>query len=121
MRGFAPLTSPPLRGRKREGTARARSRSVQLRLSVLAGFALLSMFLGRLYAAQGIGQERGLLDGAKKEGKVVFYTAVETEFARALTGGFEAKYPFIKTDVFRSTHEKVLSRMSVERKTGIFT
>ncbi|MGH7930017.1 MAG: hypothetical protein ACREQV_19745 [Candidatus Binatia bacterium] len=32
---------------------------------------------------------------------MVFYTSVETEFARALTGGFEAKYPFIKSDIFR--------------------
>ena len=59
-----------------------------------------------------------LIDGAKKEGKMVFYTAVETEFARALTSGFEARYPFIKTDTFRSSHEKILSRMNVERKTG---
>ena len=52
---------------------------------------------------------------------MVFYTSVETEFARALTGGFEAKYPFIKTDIYRSTHEKILSRMNVERKTGTYT
>ncbi len=34
-----------------------------------------------------------LTEGAKKEGKMVFYTSVETEFARALTSAFEAKYP----------------------------
>ena len=52
---------------------------------------------------------------------MVFYTSVETEFARSLTSAFEAKYPFIKTDIFRSTHEKILSRMNVERQTGTFT
>lgn len=52
---------------------------------------------------------------------MVFYTSVETEFARALTIAFEAKYPFIKTDIFRSTHEKILSRLNVERQTGAFT
>jgi len=62
-----------------------------------------------------------LVDGAKKEGKMVFYTSVETEFARSLTSAFEAKYPFLKTDIFRSTHEKVVSRMNVERQTGTFT
>ena len=52
---------------------------------------------------------------------MVFYTSVETEFARSLTSAFEAKYPFIKTDIFRSSHEKILSRMNVERQTGTFT
>jgi iron(III) transport system substrate-binding protein len=66
-------------------------------------------------------QQQRVVDGARKEGKLVFYTSVETEFARALTVAFEAKYPFIKTDVFRSTHEKILSRLNVERQTGTFT
>src|SRR5216684_2078645 len=82
---------------------------------------MLSLFSAPLYAAQDDPRERGLLESAKKEGKMVFYTSVETEFARALTGGFEAKYPFIKTDIYRSTHEKILSRMNVERKTGTYT
>jgi iron(III) transport system substrate-binding protein len=73
-----------------------------------------------LHGADRDGRQRQVIDGAKKEGKLVFYTSVETEFARSLTGGFEAKYPFIKTDIFRSTHEKILSRMNVERKTGTY-
>src|SRR6266550_509474 len=82
---------------------------------------LLSLILPKAYAAEGDNQQQRFIEDAKKEGKMVFYTSVETEFARALTSGFEAKYPFIKTDIFRSTHEKVLSRMNVERKTGTFT
>ncbi|HJX10760.1 MAG TPA: hypothetical protein VJ733_09700, partial [Candidatus Binatia bacterium] len=62
-----------------------------------------------------------LIEGARKEGKMVFYTSVETEFARSLTVAFEAKYPFIKTDIFRSTHERIFSRMNVERQTGTYT
>jgi iron(III) transport system substrate-binding protein len=63
----------------------------------------------------------GLIESAKKEAKMVFYTSVETEFARALTSAFEAKHPFIKTDIFRSTHDKIFSRMNVERQTGTYT
>lgn len=74
-----------------------------------------------LHGAEGDGQQRQLIEGAKKEGKLVFYTSVETEFARSLTAAFEAQYPFLKTDIFRSTHEKILSRMNVERKTGTYT
>jgi ABC-type Fe3+ transport system substrate-binding protein len=91
--------------------------------SCVCGILILvvSLCSARLYAAQSDPQEGSLLEGAKKEAKMVFYTSVETEFARALTTGFEAKYPFIKTDIFRSTHEKILSRMNVERKTGTYT
>jgi iron(III) transport system substrate-binding protein len=74
-----------------------------------------------VYGADGEGLQQRLIENAKKEGKLVFYTSVETEFARSLTTAFEAKYPFIKTDIFRSTHEKILSRMNVERKTSTFT
>lgn len=73
------------------------------------------------YGAEADSRSAALVEGARKEGKMVFYTSVETEFARSLTSAFEAKYPFIKTDIFRSTHEKILSRMNVERQTGTFT
>ena len=88
--------------------------------------AILCLLLLTIFPATAQGGEADarlsvLIDGAKKEGKMVFYTSVETEFARSLTSAFEAKYPFIKTDIFRSTHEKILSRMNVERQTGTFT
>jgi ABC-type Fe3+ transport system substrate-binding protein len=70
------------------------------------------------FAAEPDVRQRQLIESAKKEGKMVFYTSVETEFARALTTAFEAKYPFIKTDIFRSTHARILSRMNVERRTA---
>ena len=73
-----------------------------------------------LFCAEPERRQEQLTDGAKKEGKMVFYTSVETEFARALTSAFETKYPFIKTDIYRSTHAKILSRMNVERKTGTY-
>jgi iron(III) transport system substrate-binding protein len=91
----------------------------KIALAVLLSF--LSLFCKSAHGAEGDARQRLLIDGAKKEGKLVFYTSVETEFARSLSAAFEAKYPFIKTDIFRSTHEKILSRMNVERKTGTYT
>jgi len=89
----------------------------------IAVLAVLIFFGGRIAAPAGEADLRStaLAEGAKKEGKMVFYTSVETEFARALTSAFEAKYPSIKTDIFRSTHEKIFSRMNVERQTGTYT
>src|SRR5947208_11985074 len=82
---------------------------------------LLSLILPKAYAAEGDNQRQRFIEDDKKEAKMVFYTSVETEFARALTSGFEATYPFSQTDICRSTDEKVLSRMNVERKTGTYT
>lgn len=88
--------------------------------------ALISLFLltvvgSKGYCAEADPRSAALIEGAKKEGKMVFYTSVETEFARALTSAFEAKHPFVKTDIFRSTHDKIFSRMNVERQTGTYT
>jgi iron(III) transport system substrate-binding protein len=72
------------------------------------------------HGAEGDARSVTLIEAAKKEGKMVFYTSVETEFARSLNSAFETKYPFIKTDIFRSTHDKIFSRMNIERQTSTF-
>jgi iron(III) transport system substrate-binding protein len=86
--------------------------------------ALVILFLLSLseisQGAEADAQQRLLVEAARKEGKMIFYTSVETEFARSLTGAFEAKYPFIKTDIFRSTHDKIFSRMNIERQTNTY-
>jgi hypothetical protein len=38
-----------------------------------------------LHGADVDGLQRQLIEGARKEGKLVFYTSVETEFARSST------------------------------------
>ena len=88
---------------------------------------VLAMVLILLLTRSGVGQgadadrqQRSLVEAARKDGKMIFYTSVETEFARSLTGAFEAKYPFIKTDIFRSTHDKIFSRMNIERQTNTY-
>ncbi|HSE88617.1 MAG TPA: hypothetical protein VLJ79_20525 [Candidatus Binatia bacterium] len=91
------------------------------KLVFLIVMLFLPLLADPLYGADADPSQRPVIEGAKKEAKLVFYTSVETEFARSLTTAFEAKYPFIKTDIFRSTHEKILSRINVERKTGTYT
>jgi hypothetical protein len=43
-----------------------------------------------------------LLEGAKKEGPLVLYVGMDLEEANLYSQEFTKKYPFIKTDVFRS-------------------
>src|SRR5687768_365998 len=62
------------------------------------------------------GADERIIDGAKREGKVVWYTVAgeSLELARA----FERKYPFVKVEVVRSTVFPLLNRMLNEAKAG---
>jgi len=55
-----------------------------------------------------------LIEAAKKEGKVVFYTAMDLDFAQKLGQAFEAKYPGIAARVERSGAERVFTRIAQE-------
>jgi len=57
-----------------------------------------------------------LVEGAKKEGKMVWYTTIDINDAHALLKGFEKKYPFMKTGVWRSGGERHLSRIMAEAR-----
>ena len=46
-----------------------------------------------LHGADVDGLQRQLIEGARKEGKLVFYTSVETEFARSLTTAIRGEIP----------------------------
>src|SRR5262245_62112267 len=52
----------------------------------------LYMFGTSLHGADVDGLQRQVIESARNEGKLVFYTSVETEFARSLTTAFEAKF-----------------------------
>ncbi|MBI4528037.1 MAG: ABC transporter substrate-binding protein [Deltaproteobacteria bacterium] len=92
--------------------------SIKKRLLIFSALFGLAFLSGVSRAAQIDEHERKLVEGAKKEGRMVYYTAMSIEDARALAQGFESKYAFIKTDIFRSGHERILSRLNVEHKTG---
>ena len=55
-----------------------------------------------------------LIEAAKKEGKVVFYTAMDLQFAERLGKAFEAKFPGIAARVERSGAERIFTRIGQE-------
>jgi len=72
-----------------------------------------------IYTASALGaaaERDKLIEGAKKEGRLVLYTGMETEEVGIFTKEFTKKYPFVKTDVFRSAGEKVQARFMVEHR-----
>lgn len=60
-----------------------------------------------------------LIDAAKKEGAVVYYTSTDVSVAEKLAKAFEAKYPGIKVQVERSGSERVFQRIGQEYQSGI--
>ena len=50
-----------------------------------------------------------LIEGAKKEGKMIFYSSLNIEDNNGLLKKFEEKYPFIKTELNRLTADRLLN------------
>src|ERR1700757_1100578 len=60
-----------------------------------------------------------LIDAAKKEGKVVWYTSVDLPLAEKVGKSFEAKYPGIAVRVERTGAERVFQRIGQEYASNI--
>jgi iron(III) transport system substrate-binding protein len=59
-----------------------------------------------------------IVDGAKKEGRLVYYTVLSIPESRALVKAFEKKYPFIKAELFRLEGDKMRSKILTEARAG---
>src|SRR3954454_9657368 len=55
-----------------------------------------------------------LIEAAKKEGKVVYYTSIDLPVAERIAKAFEAKYPGIAVRVERTGAERVFQRIGQE-------
>src|SRR5262245_11396462 len=55
-----------------------------------------------------------LIEAAKQEGKLAFYTAMDLAFAQQLAKAFEAKFPGIAVRVERSGAERIFTRIGQE-------
>jgi iron(III) transport system substrate-binding protein len=60
-----------------------------------------------------------LIEAAKKEGKVVWYTSVDLPLAEKVAKSFEAKYPGIAVRVERTGAERVFQRIGQEYASNI--
>ncbi|MBS0523006.1 MAG: extracellular solute-binding protein [Proteobacteria bacterium] len=60
-----------------------------------------------------------LVEAAKKEGKVTYYTAMDLSVAEPVAKAFEAKYPGIKVSVERSGAERIFNRIGQEMASNI--
>jgi iron(III) transport system substrate-binding protein len=73
--------------------------------------------IAELALYQGSDRESLLIEGAKKEGQLTFYTS-NTWVAGPVSQEFEKKYPFIKANVWRSDSKALLKRLTEEHSAG---
>src|SRR3981081_4180251 len=60
-----------------------------------------------------------LIEAAKKEGKVVLYSAMDLPVGEKLGKAFEAQYPGIQMQIERSGSERLFQRIGQEFASGI--
>jgi iron(III) transport system substrate-binding protein len=61
-----------------------------------------------------------LIEGAKKEGKLLWYTALNINDATMLTKRFEQLYPFVKTETLRLGGRELVTKILMEANTRVF-
>ena len=90
-------------------------------LKVSAASAAATLFAQPLVAAAPPATEvtSALVEAARREGTVSFYTALELNVAERLSRMFEAKYPGIAVRVERSGAERIFQRIAQEQGSGI--
>jgi len=83
--------------------------------------ALIAFGVTIAIAAPGMAQDTtpAMIDAAKKEGKVVWYTSVDVKVAEGIKKAFAAHYPKIDVDVERSGSERVFQRINQEYQSSI--
>jgi len=59
-----------------------------------------------------------LIEGAKKEGKLVWYTSMAIDTSKPLLDAFQKDYPFIKAELVRAGEEQLMNRVLSETRAG---
>jgi len=87
-------------------------------------FALVALGVALIFsvgaaAAQPPSKTLELVEAARKEGKVVFYTSTDIQVAEGFAKAFEAKYPGIRAQIERTGAERVFQRIVQEYASNI--
>lgn len=70
----------------------------------------------------GPDRQQKLEEGARKEGALMFYSALTIDQGlRAIVDGFMKKYPFVKTEFWRGTELQIVQKILAEQRAGAVT
>jgi hypothetical protein len=83
-------------------------------MKILLPYVLIVLFATNLQAQS----HSALVEGAKKEGKLVWYTSMAIDTSKPLLDAFLKDYPFIKADLVRAGEEQLMTRIMSETRAG---
>jgi iron(III) transport system substrate-binding protein len=102
-----------------------RMRWIAFWLAALAGLLALLVSAGiapaqtsrvaEIAGYQGADRTQRLVEGARREGTLTFYSNMPTDDNKALVGGFEAKYG-VKVNLYRASSEEIRQRVLNEAR-----
>lgn len=78
---------------------------------------VLFMELSSLAFAQELSREK-IIEGAKKEGKVMYYFSGTMTEQQAVVDSFKKKYPFIDVSLWEAPHSTIYERLRTEKAAG---
>lgn len=81
---------------------------------VVCSFILFQAAPGRAQS----GDRAKLIEGAKKEGKLVWYTSMAIDTSKPLLDAFMKEYPFIQAELVRAGEEQLMNRVMNETRAG---
>src|SRR4029450_11648872 len=79
---------------------------------------ILGIFLLPVISWSQSGPDSKLIEGAKKEGQLVYYTTMTLDQSKQTVDRFEKKYPFIKVPLFRTGGGPLLNKIFTESRGG---
>src|SRR5437764_5855590 len=85
--------------------------------AALGGAAFATRVLAAAPPAEPVTQ--ALIEAAKKEGKIIYYTSIDLPVAEKIAKAFEAKYPGIAVRTERSGAERIFQRIGQEYSSNI--
>ena len=86
----------------------------------VALFAAFSLFniLGFQRAQGQLNPDPKIVEGAKKEGQMIFYTTMTLDQSKEVVDRFQKKYPFVKPTLFRTGGGPLLNKIFTEARGG---
>lgn len=88
-----------------------------MKLHSLATLILYSLSFAIPVYAQS---QSALVDGAKKEGKLIWYTSMAVDTSKPLLDAFLKEYPFINAELVRAGEEQLVNRILGEIRAGLW-
>ncbi|MGE0750421.1 MAG: extracellular solute-binding protein [Variibacter sp.] len=89
----------------------------QFGAAAASGIAAAALHIRPTWADDAYGSTE-LIEAAKKEGKIVYYTADFTEPEQEVIKGFNKRFPFVKVEMVRAPGGQLITRIKTEAAAG---